>query len=181
MKHLNSSSDGSPQNNLNEVFLEQLADVFDAEQQLILAIPAMARAAHAISLQAALEMHLSNSQLHAQRVEDITAALGRRLKARKCRAMKGLLQEAEEAIAHHKKEPALDALLIGASQKIKHYKIATYGTLCEWARQLDLASALHILDLNVQDERTANVQLTGIAQNLTHHEAAATLQHEASA
>jgi len=117
---------------LRETFLHELGDIYDAEKQLLKALPKMAKAARSDELREGFEEHLRQTQEHVQRVEQVFRSFGEKTKARKCKAMAGLVQEGQDLI----KEKAGDAALIGAAQKVEHYEIASYGSLRAWAESL---------------------------------------------
>src|SRR4051794_14350101 len=111
---------------LHELFLDELADVFDAEQQLTKALPKMAKAAESDELRQALESHLEEPRQQITRLEQIAEQLGTKLKRKSCKAMEGLIKEAQELLEEQKDSSALDAAIIAAAQKVEHYEIASY-------------------------------------------------------
>ena len=118
---------------LREMFLDELMDIFDAENQLLKALPKMAEAAADEDLQEGFREHLKETEQQVDRLKQVFEMLGKSAKGKPCKAMQGLVAEGEELI----KEDAGDAALICAAQKIEHYEIASYGTLCAWARLLE--------------------------------------------
>ncbi|HXU78447.1 MAG TPA: ferritin-like domain-containing protein, partial [Methylomirabilota bacterium] len=115
---------------LREVFLDELADLYDAEKQLVKALPKMAKAAEHEDLRTAFESHLEQTEQHVNRLEQVFEQFGEKPRGKKCKAMQGLVEEGQELI----KEKEGDAALICAAQKVEHYEIAAYGSLQAWAR-----------------------------------------------
>jgi len=117
-------------NELHELFLNELADVYNAEQQLTKALPKMAKAANSDELRVAFESHLEETKEHISRLEQVVESLDESLKRKKCKAMEGLIEEGEEMLEEMEDSSPLDAALIIAAQKVEHYEIASYGGLC---------------------------------------------------
>lgn len=144
---------------LRETFLEEAADIYDAEKQLIKALPKMARAAEHPELKEAFESHLSETEEHVRRLERIFEIFGNKARAKKCKAMLGLVAEGEERIS----DEAGDAALICAAQKVEHYEIAGYGCLRTWASLLDEEEAADLLQETFDEENAADEHLTSLA------------------
>lgn len=157
---------------LHELFLDELRDLLDAENRLMKALPMMAMAANSPELVDAFQAHLEETKRHAVRLEEVFHALGEIAERKRCKAMKGLLAEAEDLMNEQEDNPALDAALIAAAQKVEHYEIASYGTVCEWAGQLAFAEAAKLLHETLEEEKTADAKLTGIARGLANQEQA---------
>jgi len=150
---------------LNELFLDELKDIYWAEKHLTKALPKMAKAATSDKLRAAIENHLSETERQVTRLEDAFASLGEKAVAVKCEAMSGLLKESEEIIAETEKHSSTrDAGLISAAQKIEHYEIASYGTLKTLASVLGYNEAAELLDSTLQEEKNCDSLLTQIAR-----------------
>jgi ferritin-like metal-binding protein YciE len=158
------SSEGTD-NPLHEVFLEEVADVHNAEQQLIKALPKMAKAAQSEELRAAFEAHLEETLSQVDRLKEAMESIGETLKSKKCKAMEGLLAEGKEMMEEHKGEPTIDAVLIAAAQKVEHYEIASYGTLVAWANELGHEEAAELLAETLEEEKAADEKLTQIAES----------------
>src|SRR5437867_738091 len=135
--------------NLNELFLDQLADIYHAEKQLVKALPKMAKGTSSPELKSAFESHLDETQAHVQRLERVFEAFNRPAKAKKCEAMEGLIEEAKDMIDEASVSSVMDAALIAAAQKVEHYEIATYGCLCTWAELMGNRDALDLLKQNM--------------------------------
>jgi ferritin-like metal-binding protein YciE len=150
---------------LHELFLDELADVYDAEKQLTKALPKMAKAAQNDELREAFESHLEETENHVSRLEQVAESLGEKLKRKTCKAMQGLVEEGSEIIKENKDSSALDAGLIAAAQKVEHYEIASYGTLCAWAKEMGHTDELELLEATLEEEKAADSKLTEIGQN----------------
>ena len=149
---------------LQDLFLDELADIYDAENRLARALPKMAKAATHEELRGAFESHLEETKEQAEKVERVFECFGERAKAMKCEAIVGLLKEADEIAADNKGEPTINAALISAAQKVEHYEIASYGCLREWAEQLGNNKAAQILEEILDEEKAADVKLTELAR-----------------
>jgi ferritin-like metal-binding protein YciE len=160
-------------NDLHELFLDELFDVHNAEQQLTKALPKMAKAAESDELREAFESHLAETEEHVSRLEEVVEGLGEKMKRKTCPAMKGLIEEAQELLKEQKDSSALDAALIAAAQKVEHYEIASYGTLCTWAEQMGHDEALQLLKQTLTEEKEADEKLTTIAESAANAQAEA--------
>jgi len=146
--------------NLRETFLEELADLYDAEKQIIKALPKMAKAAEHEDLRRAFEMHLEETEGHVERLERVFEVFGQQARGKKCKGMKGLLEEGEE----HIKEESGDAGLICAAQKVEHYEIAAYGSLHSWAKLMGEEDAAELLEETLEEEKATDEKLTETAE-----------------
>jgi len=151
---------------LNDLFLESLGDLYYAEKQLTKALPKMAKAATHDDLREAIMQHLSETEGHVGKVEQVFEAFGHSPKSKKCPAIVGIIDEAEEIISESKKSPTVNAAIIYAGQKAEHYEIASYGSLREWAKQLQNDTAVSLLEEILEEEKAADTKLTELA--LTH-------------
>ena len=158
-------------NDLHELFVEELADVYNAEQQITKALPKMAKAAESEELRQAFEEHLQQTQEQISRLDQVFESLGESMKRKTCKGMQGLLEEGNEVMQEQKGSPAIDAALIAAAQKVEHYEIATYGTLCAWAEQMGHQDALDLLKQNIDEEETTDERLTELAESLANQRA----------
>jgi ferritin-like metal-binding protein YciE len=148
---------------LEDVFVEQIADLYSAEQQLVQALPKMVQAAHSDELRKALEEHLDETKGHLTRLEEVKSLVTQAVPVETCQAMKGLIQEGEEVIDAQGDGAALDAALIAAAQRVEHYEIAGYGTARTLADQLGYDRAEELLDETLDEESKADKLLTKIA------------------
>jgi len=156
---------------LDGIFLEELKDLYSAENQLIKALPKMAKATNSDELKSAIEMHLEQTKNHASRLEEAFKVLGHKPEQLTCKAMKGLIEEGEEVIAKAEKCAARDAGIIGAAQRVEHYEIAAYGTAQSHASILGYNRILSLLQDTLKEEKDANFKLTEIAQDSVNFEA----------
>ena len=151
-------------NSLTDVLVQELGDLYSAEQQLVVAMPRLAAAAHSYDLREALEAHLVETTHHVERLDQAFADMGIRFAPTKtCQAMKGLIDEGDDIIAATGDSVAIDAALIGAAQRIEHYEIGAYGTARALASELHLDTASALLDQTLDEEGKANKTLTKLA------------------
>ena len=167
------SESGRMDNDLHQLFLDQLADVYNAEQQLTKALPKLAKAAESDELREAIESHLEETEEHVSRLEQVAESLDETLKRKTCPAMKGLIEEGEELLKEHKGSSAVDAAIIAAAQKVEHYEIATYGTLATWAEHMGHDEAAELLRQTEDEESAADEKLTEVAENIANQRAQA--------
>ncbi len=156
---------------LNELFEAQLKDIYWAEKALTKAIPKMIKNATDEDLIGALEDHLSVTKEQVTRVEEVFDSIGIKAQAKECAAMKGLIKEAEELMEETEKGVVRDAAIIGASQKVEHYEIASYGTLRAFAVALGYDDAVDLLQQTLDEEKEADEALTDIAELSINSEA----------
>jgi len=150
---------------LNELFIDELKDIYWAEKHLTKALPKMAKAATSDELRTAIENHLAETENHVSRLEDAFASIDEKAVAKKCEAMAGLIKEGDEIVAETEKGTfTRDAGIISAAQKIEHYEIASYGTLKTLATVLGYNEAAELLDATLQEEKNADSLLTQIAE-----------------
>ena len=158
---------------LRDVFIEELRDVYDAERQLIKALPAMARAATLAALRRAFETHLRETKAQATRAEKVFKMLGERVRGKHCEGMAGIIKEGKAMLEEDLDGATLDAALIAAAQRVEHYEIAAYGTLVTWAGVLNLPNAAELLQESLDEEGETNKALTGLAEGSINRDAAA--------
>ena len=150
---------------LEDLFIHELSDVHSAERQISKALPRLARAAENPELTAAFETHLEETVGQIERLDQVVELLGIRLKRIKCAAMEGLVEEGKEVIDSVEKGPVRDAALVGGAQKVEHYEIAAYGTLCALARQLGYDDAVKLLKATLEEEKATDEKLTILAES----------------
>jgi len=151
---------------LNDLFVEQLRDLYDAENQLIKALPKMAEGAHSDELRQGFEEHLEQTKEHAQRIETIFEQLGQKAKAKKCKGMEGLIKEGSEALEEDMSEDVKDAAIIAAAQRVEHYEIAAYGTVRTFANLLGETEAATLLEQTLEEEKETDEKLTQLAEGI---------------
>ena len=151
---------------LSELFVEQLRDLYDAENQLIKALPKMAEGATSDELRQGFEEHLEQTKAHAQRIEQIFEQLGEKAKGKKCKAMEGLVKEGAETLDEDMDENVKDAALIAAAQRVEHYEIAGYGTARTYANLLGEDEAAFLLEETLKEEKETDAKLTQLAEGI---------------
>lgn len=151
-------------NDFYQLFLDQIRDLFSAENQLIEALPKMAAAATSPELKAAFKSHLKETQMQAERLKKIFSSLNESSGSEVCDAMKGLIKEGSKIIAHDYEPLVKDAALIAAAQRVEHYEIAGYGVAKTFATHLKLSEAADLLENSLDEESNANEKLTSIAE-----------------
>lgn len=156
---------------LKDLFLDELADMYDAEQRLVKALPKMAKAATCDDLKGAILSHLEETKGHVTKLEQVFECFDEKAKGKTCEATKGLLEEGDEIAAEFKGSPAINAALIAAAQKVEHYEMASYGCLHEWAGLLGNEDAAGLLEEILEEEKAANESLTELARAGSNKEA----------
>ncbi|MFC6101473.1 ferritin-like domain-containing protein [Olivibacter domesticus] len=159
------SNDNMPNAHLHELFVDELRDILGAEKQLLKGLKKMAGKATNEMLKTAFEEHLAQTEEHAERLKKVFESIGLTARGKKCKAMEGLLNEAEEIIEEFDGSEALDAALISAAQKVEHYEIASYGCLVTYAKLMEHAEAEEILTTTLNEEKETDVKLTEIAMS----------------
>jgi len=158
--------------NLQDLLKEDLKDVLHAENQIIKALPKMIKSASNPQLQQAFQMHLEETKGHVDRLEEVMGMMGMPVKGKTCKAMQGIIEEGKEVMGEDAEDDVMDAALIGAAQKVEHYEIATYGTLCTYAELLGLRDAKRLLGQNLEEEKRTDAKLTQLAESVINLEAA---------
>lgn len=148
---------------LEDLFLEQVRDIYDAERQLVKALPKMADSAASEELRTAFAEHLDQTRGHVDRLEQVFELLGKKARGKICEAMEGMVDEGAEIIDADGEPMVRDAGLIAAAQRVEHYEIAAYGTAKTLAGELDLNEAKDLLDQTLDEESNADKLLTKIA------------------
>ncbi|HEV7395005.1 MAG TPA: ferritin-like domain-containing protein [Pyrinomonadaceae bacterium] len=151
---------------LRDLYVDQLKDLYNAEQQLIKALPKMAKASTSEELRAAFEDHLGQTRQHAQRIETIFEQMGEKAAGKKCKAMEGLVKEGSEVMEEDMEGGIKDAAIIAAAQRVEHYEIAGYGCVKAYATRLGDENAASLLAQTLQEEKQADELLNGIAEQL---------------
>jgi ferritin-like metal-binding protein YciE len=151
---------------LEEAYVEQLRDIYSAENQLLKALPKMAKAAHSEELKSGFEQHLEQTKEHVARLEEIFEALDEKPTGKKCKAMAGLVEEGAETIGKDAEPAVKDSMLIAAAQRVEHYEIAAYGTVKTFAELLGHEEAAKLLDETLQEEIETDEKLTQAAETI---------------
>lgn len=159
-------------NTLEDLLTDELKDIYSAENQLIKALPKMAKAADSSDLRNAFEKHLEQTRTHAQRIEQICSELDVRPSGKKCVGMEGLVGEGKEVLQEDMEKEPRQAALIGAAQRVEHYEIAAYGTAMAHAKQLGFMKVVDLLGKTLEEEKQADELLTTLAENRINVKAA---------
>lgn len=161
------SASGKKQKTLKDLLEEGLKDVYSAEKQLVEALPEFAKACSSEDLEDAFTKHLQQTKRQAERIEKIFQRLGiNKAEEKKCEAMEGLIKEGQKIIEEFDESPVRDSALIIGAQKIEHYEIAAYGSLCELADVLGLSKVAEILDRTLEEEENTDQELTQLAEEI---------------
>jgi ferritin-like metal-binding protein YciE len=156
---------------LKNLFLDELADRYDAEKRLVIAMPKMIKAATCTHLKKLIQSHLRETENHVKTLEKVFRSFGERPRLNKCEATIGLLKEGDEVVSDNKGWPVLNAALISVAQKLEHYEIATYGCLRGWATLLGNKEAAGFLQEILVEEKAANHALSELARSRSNNEA----------
>lgn len=152
-------------NSLSDVLVEEVADLYSAEQQLVEGLPRLSAAAHSYDLRDALEANLEETRVHVERLRQVAVEIGLAMPGQTtCEAMRGLVADAVVTAEATGDAVAIDAALIGAAQRIENYELAAYGTARALARELDFDAAASLLEQTIDEERKADKQLTKLAE-----------------
>lgn len=151
---------------LKELYLDELKDLYDAENQLVKALPKMAKAATSEDLRSGFEEHLEQTKGHVQRLEQVFKLLGEKAKGKKCHGMEGLVSEGKEMMEEDFEPDVMDAALISAAQRVEHYEIAAYGTVRTYADILGQNEAVSLLEETLSEEKETDEKLTELAQSI---------------
>lgn len=163
---------------LHSLFEDEIKDLYSAENQLLKALPKMAKKASSAKLKEAFTSHLAETKTHVERLEQIGKLLEFKLTGKTCQAMKGLVAEGDEVIEEDGEAAVLDAALIGAAQRVEHYEIAAYGVTRSMAEIMGHREAVKLLDQTIKEEGVADKKLTQIAENGVLRDAAAANDEE---
>ena len=160
------------ENPLQELLVDELKDIYSAENQIIKALPKMAKAASSPELKRAFERHLEETKRQVERLDQIGEALDIKMTGKKCKGMEGLIEEGKELMEEESEPQVLDAALIGAAQKVEHYEIAAYGCLSTYAELLGHSDAAQLLRQNLREEEAADKKLNSLAEGGINESAA---------
>ena len=157
---------------LHDAFLDELRDAYDAEKQLLKALPKMAKAADSDELRTAFQTHLQETQGHAERLEQVFASLEEKVRGKHCDGMAGIIEEGKAVLEEDFEGTTLDACLIASAQRAEHYEMAAYGTLVAWAKAMGHEEAAGLLEEILEEEKATDEKLTQIAESGINQEAA---------
>jgi ferritin-like metal-binding protein YciE len=156
---------------LKELYVNELRDLYNAEGQLVKALPKMAKAVSSDELKEAFEKHLEQTKGHIERLEEVFEELGEKAKGKTCQAMKGLIEEGSEVLKADGEDSVLDAALIVAAQKVEHYEIAGYGSVRTFAQLLGQDQSAELLQQTLDEESETNELLNKLAEDIVNPEA----------
>jgi ferritin-like metal-binding protein YciE len=151
---------------LQDLLVDEVKDLYSAEQQLLKALPKMSKKAKSKQLKQAFETHTKETEIHVERLESVFEALGEKAKAKKCLAMEGLIKEGKEMMGEDMEDDVMDAALISSAQKVEHYEIASYGTCRTYAQLLGNKDAARLLQQTLDEEGKTDKLLTKIAESI---------------
>ena len=157
---------------LHDAFIDELRDTYHAENQLIKALPKMAKAASNPRLAAAFRAHLEETRGQVARLERVFASLGEKVSGKPCDGMKGIIEEGKSIMEEDFDDETMDACLIAAGQRAEHYEMAAYGTLVAWAQAMGHTTAARLLQQNLNEEGAADKKLSGLAESGINQRAA---------
>lgn len=158
--------------NLNDLFLHTLQDIYYAEKQILKALPKMTKKTDSAELKKLFETHLTETEGQVERLDQVFQMLGQKPKATKCPAIEGIIEEAQELMTDIADPDTRDAAMIGAAQAVEHYEITRYGTLVAWAETLGMKDAVKVLGQTLKEETSADQKLSKIAEAQLNREAA---------
>jgi len=156
---------------LKTLYIDELRDLYNAENQLLKALPKMAKAASSEDLKDAFEKHLEQTKTHVERLEEVFEDIGEKPKSKTCKAMKGLIEEGSEILQEDGEESVIDAGIIVAAQKVEHYEIAGYGSVRTFAQLLGKDRSAELLQTTLDEESEANELLNNLAEDIVNPEA----------
>ncbi len=151
--------------NLREALVEEIRDIYNAEKQLVKALPKMAKGAESDELRAAFEEHLEETEGQVTRLERVFELLDEKPRGKHCAGMAGIVEEGSEKLQEDMEGSVLDACLIGAAPKVEHYEICAYGTAIAWAEALGLSEVVEVLNETLEEEKAADEKLTALAES----------------
>jgi ferritin-like metal-binding protein YciE len=157
---------------LHEAFIEELRDTYDAEKQLVKALPKMAKAATAEELRTAFQSHLEETRAQVERLERVFENLDEKPRGKHCDGMAGIIEEGQTVMEEDFDEATMDACLIAAGQRAEHYEMAAYGTLVAWAQAMGHSEAANLLQETLDEEKATDEKLTALAEGGINQQAA---------
>ena len=157
---------------LHDAFIDELRDSYDAEKQLLKALPKLAKAASSPELQKAFLTHRDETQGHVERLEEVFASIEEKVRGKHCDGIAGIIEEGKSAMEEDFDEATMDAALIASGQRAEHYEMAAYGTLVAWAQAMGHTKAAELLEQTLDEEKAADEKLTSIAEDGVNREAA---------
>jgi ferritin-like metal-binding protein YciE len=169
------------QHTLRDLFVNELKDLYNMENQIIKALPKMAKTASTPELRQGFEEHLQQTRGQVQRLERIFEELDTAPRGKRCMGMEGIIDEGKELMGEEMDEPTMDAGLIAAAQKVEHYEIASYGTVRTWAEELGMHNAASLLEETLEEEKATDEKLSHLAEQMVNQRAHSGQEEEAMA
>jgi ferritin-like metal-binding protein YciE len=164
-RHHHSRGEAMPDaGTLHDAFIDELRDTYDAERQLTKALPKLAKAASNPQLREAFETHLQETQGQVERLEQVFASIGEKVRGKHCDGIAGIIEEGKSIMGEEFDDATMDACLIAAGQRAEHYEMAAYGTLVAWARAMGHEEAADLLQETLEEEKAADEKLTELAE-----------------
>ena len=157
---------------LHDAFMDELRDAYDAEKQLVKALPKLAKAATSPELRAAFEAHLEETRGQVERLEGVFASLEEKVKGKHCDGIAGIIEEGKSVMEEEFDDATMDACLIAAGQRAEHYEMAAYGTLVAWAKIMGHDEAAELLEQTLEEEKAADEKLSALAEDGINQNAA---------
>ncbi|WP_242919114.1 YciE/YciF ferroxidase family protein [Pontibacter liquoris] len=151
-------------NNLKDLMIHELKDIYSAEHQITKALPKMMEACSSEKLRAAFQDHLQVTKMQIERLDNVFDMLGMKAQSEHCKAMEGIIKECESMMSERADKSVMDAALIGCAQRVEHYEIAAYGTVCTYAKQLNMTDVMNQLLMTLDEEKATDQRLTMIAE-----------------
>ncbi len=162
----------------HDAFVDELRDTYSAEKQVSKALPKMAKAATSPELRAAFTTHLEETRGQIQRLEEVFASIGEKVKGKHCDGMAGIIEEGQGVMSEKYDDDTMDACLIAAAQRVEHYEMAAYGTLVAWAKTMGHNEAVQLLQETLDEEEAADEKLSGLAEGKINKQAAGRSMNE---
>jgi len=163
---------------LHDAFIDELRDTYDAEKQILKALPKMMKAASSDELRSAFEMHLEETRGHVERLEQVFAGLDEKVRGKHCDGVAGIIEEGKSIMEEDFDDTTMDACLIAAGQRVEHYEMAAYGTLVAWAQAMGHNEAVDLLQQTLEEEKATDKKLTDLAESGINQEAATAAHSE---
>lgn len=163
---------------LHDAFIDELRDTYDAERQLLKALPKLAKASTSPELRSAFESHLEETRGQVERLEQVFESLDEKVRGKHCDGIAGIIEEGKSIMEEEFDDAAMDACLIAAGQRAEHYEMAAYGTLVAWARAMGHTEAADLLQQTLDEEKAADEKLSAIAEGGINQEAASAAHPE---
>lgn len=163
---------------MEDLYVQELKDLYDGEKQILKALPKMAKAATSDALKTAFEEHLQQTQRQVERLEQIFNNRGEKASGKKCKGIEGIIEEGSELMDEVDESPLLDAGMIAAAQKVEHYEMAGYGTVCTFAERLGDNQAAGLLRQTLEEEKATDKKLSQLAETMINEEALQTGSRE---